>query len=137
MDPEDFIKTIYLGDRACKALLIESWNKRVAVQIDVISRLKANTDSWDFYTDEDIKDGWLVFSGVRAIQFVPSGPLPNDYVNDFSVTRLERSQGQTLYAFELSIGSVGEEGIGTEVLVTIEADDVHLEDPTRPGETIR
>ena len=137
MNPEQFIKTIYLGDRACKALSIDSWEKRVAVQVDVISRLKSNTDSWGFYTDEDIKDGWLVFSGVRAIHLVPPGPLPNDFINAISVKRLDESESHAKYLFELSIDSVDEQGAATEVLVRIEAADVHLEDPSRPGERIR
>jgi len=137
MSPEQFIKTVYLGDRACKALLIDSWHKRVAVQIDTISRLRAGTHAWDFYADEDVRDGWLVFTGVCAVQLVPSGPLPNDLINELTVKRLDTSEGHAAYLFEISIGAVDKAGTSAEVHVCVEADDVHIEDPKKPGERIR
>lgn len=79
------LKSVYLGDRACKAVLIDSWRKRVAIQVDVISRLQPGAKTWDFYTDEDIKDGWLVFTGIRSVRLEPAGPLPNDLINQVSV----------------------------------------------------
>src|SRR6266487_4039315 len=85
MKPEQLLQTIYLGDRGCKAVLIDSWNQRVAIQATVISRLKSGTKTWDFYSDEDIKDGWLVFSHVQSVRFEPPGPLPNDFINSVSV----------------------------------------------------
>ena len=133
MNPEELLQSIYFGDRACKALLIDSWKKRVAMQVDVISRLRPGAKAWDFYTDADINDGWLVFNGVRAVRFEPSGPLPNDLINDISVKRISSSEGESVYLFELSIGSVDESGDSTEVWVRIEAGGVHLEDPTKPG----
>ena len=39
MNPTEFLKSIYLGDRACKALLIDSWKKRMAIQVNVVSDL--------------------------------------------------------------------------------------------------
>ena len=133
MNPEELLTSIYFGDRACKALLIDSWKKRVAIQVDVISRLRPGAKTWDFYTDADIKDGWLVFTGVRAIRFEPSGPLPNDLINDISVKPIHSPVGEFAYLFELSIGSVGDTGDSTEVWVRIEAGRLHLEDPTKPG----
>lgn len=56
MEPELFLQTIYLGDRACKAVLIDSWAKRVAIQINVISRIRPRAKPWDFYTEADIAD---------------------------------------------------------------------------------
>ena len=76
VNSEEFLRTIYLGDRACKALLIDSWKQRVAIQVDSISRLRPGSKTWDFYAEGDIDDGWLVFSGVRSLRFEPSGPLP-------------------------------------------------------------
>lgn len=133
MNPEQFLQTIYLGDRGCKAVMIDSYNQRVAIQVDVISRLRPGAKTWDFYSDEDIKDGWLVFTDVRSVRFEPSGPLPNDLINDVSVKAFDSSGSQPGYFFELSIGSVDDTGNSTEVLVKIEAGDVHLKDPAKPG----
>ena len=133
MKPEHFLKSVYLVDRACKAVLIHSWRKRVAIQVDVISRLKPGTETWDFYTDADITDGWLVFTDVRSVRFEPSGPLPNDLINDVSVKATDSLESQPGYLFELSIGSVDDSGSSTEVVVRIEASGLHLEDPAKPG----
>jgi len=133
MNPEQLLKSVYLGDRACKAVLIDSWRKRVAIQVDVISRLKPGAKTWDFYTDADIKDGWLVFTDVRSVRFEPAGPLPNDLINDVSVKPTDSSGSQPGCLFELSIGSVDDSGNSTEVFIRIEASGVHLEDPTKPG----
>ena len=89
--------------------------------------------TWDFYTDADIKDGWIVFSDVRSLRFEPAGPLPNDFINDWSVQVIDLGAEKRRWLFELSISSVDESGNSTEVLVRIEASRIHLEDPQKPG----
>jgi hypothetical protein len=131
--PDQFLQTLYYGDRACKAVLIDSWKERISFQIDKISRLKPGTKTWDFYTDADIKDAWLIFSDVWSIQFEPSGPIPNDLINEISVGLLESPEEHPVYLFELSIDSVDDAGKRTEVIVRIEASRIHLENPARPG----
>jgi len=133
MNPEKLLKSIYLGDRACKAVLVDSWQKRVAIQVNVISRLKPGTKTWDYYTDLDIKNGWLVFTDVRSVRFEPGGPLPNDLINDVSVNPIDPLRSQFGYLFELSIGSVDDNGYSTEVFVQVEASGLHIEDPAKPG----
>ena len=132
-NPNEFLESIYLGDRACKALLIDSWNQRVAIQVTVISRVRPGTKTWNFYTDADIKDGWIVFSDVRSLRFEPAGPLPNDHIEIVSVQLIDVVREKGWWLFELSTGSVDETGHSTEVLVRIEASRVHLEDPQKPG----
>lgn len=131
MTPDEFIRSIYLGDRACKAVLVDTWRRRIAIQINVISRIRPGDEAWNFYTDEDITDGLLVFSGVRSLVFDPPGPIPNDLINDLVVR--QSSGNPSLYVFELSIGSVDEQANSTEVTLSIEAGGIHLEDPLRPG----
>lgn len=133
MTPEELLRTIYLGDRGCKAVLIDSWNKRVGIQVTVISRLKPGATTWDFDTDADITNGWLIFTDVRRITFEPPGPLPNDFINDICVKMIESAEVQPRYLFELSIGSVDDGGNSTEVIIQIEALGLHLEDPERRG----
>jgi hypothetical protein len=82
MNPQPFLNTIYLGDRACKAIYIDAWNKVAKIQIDSISRVRGET--WDYYTNEDIVDGWLVFLGVESFTMSPPGKIPNDYVLNYS-----------------------------------------------------
>lgn len=61
MTPDEFLRTIYLGDRACKSLVLDGWKNEVKIQIDSISRVRG--EAWDFYTEEDVDDGFLVFEG--------------------------------------------------------------------------
>jgi len=133
MNPEQLLQSIYLGDRACKAVLIDSWKKRVAIQVDVISRLKPGAKTWEFYTDADITDGWLVFSDAHSVRFEPPGPLPNDVINEVSVKPIDAPERQSAFQFELSTDSVDGTGNRTEVCVRIEASWLHLEDPAKPG----
>jgi len=138
MTPTELLKTIYLGDRSCKGLLIEGWKSQVALHVDVISRIRSPSGTWDYYTDEDITDGRLVFTGVRRLGLEPSGPLPNDLINEIRVTDVDDLRsGRKAYVFAVFVGSVDEAGSSTEVMIEIEAQGLHLEDPTRPGEVVR
>ena len=128
----DSLRTIYLGDRACKSITIDGWNHRVAIKVDEISRIRSVSGKWDFNNNENIVDGLLVFSDVRSIQFDPAGPIPNDYIIGLNAELLPEGD----YRFLFSVASVDLSATSTEVLVTIEAKHLHLEDPSRPGVVI-
>src|SRR5580765_715054 len=78
MTPEEFMRTIYLGDRTCKAITMDGWRHELRIQIDCISRVRA--EQWDYYTDEDLPDGYLVFEKVESVVFEPAGHIPNDWI---------------------------------------------------------
>lgn len=86
MDIREFVKTIYLGDRACKKIVIDAWNRRFGIQIDCISRLAKGTQSWNYYNDENIVDGWLVFEGLTSVSITPPGVIPDDLINGIEVS---------------------------------------------------
>jgi len=132
MHATEFLKTIYLGDRACKSVTLDGWNKRVVIEVDEISRVGSESGSWDFYNDENIVDGRLVFSEVRSVRFDPAGSLPNDYISSLEATPL--SEGY--FRFEFTAASVDASAESKEVSVIIEAKRLHLEDPTAPGVVI-
>jgi hypothetical protein len=136
LTPIEFLKTIYLGDRGCKAIRLEAWEDKVVLEINEISRIRSQSGRWEFYTDEDIVDGRLVFTGVESINFDPSGPVPNDFINGVSATA-GSGESSGRWIFEASISSVGSDARSTEVIVRIVAADVHIEDPARAGVKIR
>ena len=129
MLPEALLKTIYLGDRACKAIHIEGFAQQVSVQVDEISRIRSSSGLWEYYNEENIIDGFLVFTGVKEISFSPSGPVPNDYISEIKIENVDEGY----YRFQLSIASVGSDAQSDEVLVNIVSKGFHLTDPLRPG----
>lgn len=122
MNPKEFVRTIYLGDRACKKIIVDGWNGRFGIQVDCISRLKEGTDIWNYYTDEDVYDGWLVFSELSSLSIEPSGPVPNDALEIVDVEERDNA-----FLFTISIGSVGDRGETTEVRIEVEAKDLSIQ----------
>ncbi len=131
------LATVYLGDRLCTRLVIDGWKEQVSLHVDVISRIRGCRGDWDYYTDEDIVDGRLVFTGVTRLRLEPSGPVPNDLINQIQVLEVNVPQSsRNEFLFRISVGSVDEAGSSNEVLIEIQAKDLHLEDPAKPGEII-
>ena len=116
------IGSIYLGDRGCKRLVIDGWNSIFGVQVNCISRLRKGSTEWNYYTDKDIDDGWLVFSGLKSVQMSPAGPVPNDFLE--IVEACETPIGSSV---TISIGSVDSEGNTTEVRVEVIAKELSIE----------
>lgn len=129
MKPDVFIQTIYLGDRCLKGISIFPWENRVELQVDLISRIRSPTGNWEFYSDEDIPDGRLVINDVQSLQFLPSGPVPNDVIESISAEPLPNGR----YEIVLNVEAVHADAQATLVRITLNAATIHLESPDRPG----
>jgi hypothetical protein len=128
-DPELLLRTVYVGDRACKAIEIDGWSAAVRLRVDRISRVRDPTGEWKFYSMEDIEDGFLVFTEVSAVSLSPSGYLPNDLINDLRIERIDEDHnGIRLYHFLVSIDAVDSGGVHTEITVQIVAKGLQLAD---------
>ena len=112
LNPVDLIKTIYLGDRACKSILLDSWNNELKIQVDCISRVRGK--AWDFYTAEDLENGYLVFEGLKRFSISPSGIIPNDLIND-----IVAEQSGDEYFIKFSIDAIDSSGQSQESLLEI------------------
>ncbi|MBL1274535.1 MAG: hypothetical protein COB30_000445 [Ectothiorhodospiraceae bacterium] len=81
MNVMNFINSIYLGDRGCKKILIDGWGKEVCIEVDVISRIRSPDGNWNYYDDEDIDNGLVVFKNIHSFLLTPQGKIPNDLIN--------------------------------------------------------
>ena len=77
-DPLKFLKTIYLGDRGVTGISMDSVRKTVKIHIDCISRVRG--ENWNYYTDEDLENGAIVFTGCKKFFFDTNGILPSDFI---------------------------------------------------------
>lgn len=133
METKEFISSIYLGDRACKAFLLDCEKSELKVLVDCISRVRG--EAWNYYDAEDIENGYLVFEGVKELRFQPSGPVPNDLINELSITSAPGVGGGQ--NFRLRIDSVDDEGDRIEVIIDIQAVSLALETSDPPNHRIR
>ena len=124
MELEQFMRSIYLGDRACKSVLMDGLNREIKIQIDCISRVRS--ESWDYHTAEDLVDGFLVFEDVEGVTFTPPGRMPNDWIELASVAEEVAQSGMN--RFVIKAGSVDEQGNDVEIELSIIAKAVALED---------
>jgi len=132
MNVIEFLRTIYVGDRGCKSVVIDGWNAEVKIQATCISRVRSAT--WDYYTAEDMPDGFIVFEGVESVAFEPSGVIPNDSIN--SVTAELAIDAREKYHVVVSVDSVDRTGNRTEVKITMRANSIALEAHGSPGQRI-
>jgi len=124
MNPIEFCRTIYLGDRWCKQVIFDGVAREIKLQVDLISRVRGN--QWNYYADEDIPDGFLVLENVAEFEFKPQGSLPNDWIEVVSVFETGEDGD---YRFEFSLGSSSEATAqATEVTLIVFAKQLCLAD---------
>lgn len=123
------LQTIYLGDRACKGFCVDSWESKLLIKVDQISRVRSSSGIWDFYSDEDIHDGYIAFTGLERLTLDPTGLVPNDTIEELNLLPYG---GTGSYRFELVAGHMSD-GESAIVRMGIWANGIHLIDPVKPG----
>ena len=130
MDIVDFLGTVYLGDRMCSAISIDGVSSEIRLHIDLISRVRGT--EWNFYSDEDVSNGAMVFEGVRSFSLGPERCLPpNAWIEVVSATRLNADLNKVV----ISLGNVGSNAVSTELVLTLECQAMSIE--TTDGRRIR
>ena len=123
MTPDQFIKTIYFGDRLCLSINMEGTKKRVLLKVDCISRVRG--ESWNYYDGEDVHEGFLVFENVASCNLDLTGQLPNDWIEPVSVT--QKADNASAWEFVFSLGVVDSQGMSSETLLTVIAENIAIE----------
>lgn len=131
-DAERFLRSLYLGDRACLAYCFDEERSEFRLNIDEISRIRDQSGDWNNYNEENIENGCLVFAEVRSVRIEPKGVSPNDFVEIDGVREIPEG-----LLFCLTLGSVGQDGLTTEIRLEIVAGDTYMEDPSQPCLQIR
>ena len=121
-DPLKFLKTIYLGDRGITGISMDTDNGIIKIHIDCISRIRGK--HWDHYTDEDLENGAIVFSGCKKFFFDTNGMLPSDFIDIESVE--QTAADEYTIVFEVSSYSFDEKRLVPAKLKII-FQTVHLE----------
>lgn len=67
MDVKNFENYLCWGS-GCKSVLVNGWKAEVKVQVTCISRVRS--EAWNYYANEDLTDGFIVFEGVTRISKV-------------------------------------------------------------------
>lgn len=127
-----FIKSIYLGDRACKGFRLDSHNHEFRIFVDEISRVRSVDGAWNFYNEENLEDACIVFAQVETVRVKMTGPMPNDYVELLGV---QEAKGRL--EFQVELGCVGADGLTVPETIEIIAGDIYLESAEQPGVKIR
>ncbi len=123
MTPDQFIKTIYLGDRSCLSINLEGTDKKVLLKVDCISRVRGET--WNYDDSEDVHQGFLVFEKVTSCNLDLTGQLPNDWIEPISVKKI--ADNATGWEFIFSLGVVDSKGMSSEKLLTVVAENISIE----------
>ena len=121
-DPLKFLKTIYLGDRGVTGISMDSVRKTVKIHIDCISRVRG--ENWNYYTDEDLENGAIVFTGCKKFFFDTNGILPSDFIEIESLEQL--ADNEYSIVFDVSSYSFDEKRLVPAKLKII-FQSVHLE----------
>lgn len=114
-----FLDSIYLGDRFCEN--VEVKDHTILFQINRISRVKEGTKEWNYYTEEDIEHGYLVFDNV--VDFSVSSELPfNDEIYEIEVVKKKNE----VYLFIVHGCNVSNDAISTDIEWRIWAKEIYI-----------
>lgn len=119
---EDLLNSIYLGDRYCEKMEIDG--DKIVIQINLISRVKRGCTEWDYYSEEDMEHGCLVFEDVMEY-FSDNDLALNDEIYEIRATGKEGD----IYSFIVCGCNVSDQAVSTDIQLRIKAKKFYLYDP--------
>lgn len=126
----DFLNSIYLGDRYCERLEVD--DKKIVIQINLLSRIKQGCNEWNYYSDKDIEHGCLVFEDV--VEYHQNSELPlNDEIYEIQVIGKEGD----IYSFIVCGCNVSDKAVSTDIKYQIKARKFYIFDPQNKKKIIK
>ncbi len=118
---KNILRTLYLGDRFCEKVLVNK--NKISFQINCISKLKEGTKEWNYYTEEDIEHGYLVFDEV--VEFGTNSELSfNDEIYNIEVVEKK----EDIYLFIIYGCNVSKSAVSTDIEMWIRAKKFYISD---------
>lgn len=126
---EQFINSIYLGDCFCTKLVFEGVKNQVELHVNLISRIRSESGDWNFYSDEDIENGAIVFTGIQSISLGGLALLPNDQIYDIHINKKDIRFSE----FIIEMSHVDQDAITHDMTMSFVAEGAYLMNPLMPG----
>lgn len=123
MNPQEFLKGIYYGDCGCKNIIIDCWGGHLKIQVDTLFLMKG--DLFDYESDREVVDGYIVFEGVDKIYF-SGGGFPNDSLNSIVCSDEVLESGK--WNFVINVDSIDESFNVSQVLIHLTASSVYIQE---------
>ena len=133
MKIKEFFNTIYLGDRWLNGIIIDSASSKLKLQVNLISRIRSESGNWNYYNDENIENGLIVFTDVEGFEMSPQGIIPNDEICNYEVKEIRDNISEVVFY----ISSYDKSNNYQEVKLKVVAGGIHLEDPSQPNKEIK
>lgn len=128
MNPIEFLRTLYWGDRYCKEFTVDTANKTVKLQVNCISRIRDKSGEWNFYVDEDVYNAILVFTDVEKITVNQPNLFPNDQIYDVYA----KTEHNGYYKFVIETSHVSDRNETIDLKLELIGRTVYLIDPRCP-----
>lgn len=119
--------------RLCKDFVIDESNNRVELHVNLISRIRDELGQWNYYSEEDIKDGIMVISGVKEVFLDTSGLMPNDQIYEVTAKKIDHDT----YVFAIETSHVDEQAQSHDITIRVVGKEMFLVDPSNPSKKIK
>lgn len=116
------INSLYLGDRFCERMEVS--DNQIIIQINCISRIEEGQREWNYYVNEDIIHGCLIFDNIS--EYYANTDLEfNDEIYSLDIIGIEDES----YLFVVNGCNVSNDNISTDIEYHIKAKGFFIFDP--------
>jgi len=128
MNVKSLIKSVYLGDRYCTKIIFDGEKDQVEVHVNLISRVRSTSGEWNFYSDEDIENGAIVFEGIKDINMGNMCMIPNDQIYNIDVKGMENG----LFEVVIETSHVDKDANTHDLSMRLIVENAYLYNPALP-----